>query len=261
MTESRMLKPLSWKPSLIIFLIIASMLYLTHYVLVPAYTAWSGKPYLVGYLWGWGVTVGLVFVASLMAYRLEGHPTSWQAFSARFRLNRMRRTSTSGQDWLWTLAILVVAAGAYFGLSFTARRLATLPIFAPHPAFPPDLGPDGAAHLIPGQLFGMPLKGQWWVAAVYFTGWFLNIFGEEFFYRGWLLPRQELAFGKYAWLVNGTMFTFQHWMQPWNFLAIWPGALFMAFVIQRRRNTWMGIVQHGLMNLGLFVFVLRGVIG
>ena len=48
MTELRTLKPLSWRPSLIIFLIIASMLYVTHYVLVPAYTVWSGKPYLVG---------------------------------------------------------------------------------------------------------------------------------------------------------------------------------------------------------------------
>ena len=256
MTELRTLKPLSWRPSLIIFLIIASMLYVTHYVLIPAYTAWSGKPYLVGYLWGWVVTVGLVFAASLVAFKSEGHPTSWQAFSARFRLNRL-----NGQDWLWTLAILVVAAGAYFGLSFTARWLAALPIFAPHPALPPELGPDGMASAIPGVLFGMPLKGQWWVAGVYLIGWFLNIFGEEFFYRGWLLPRQELAFGKYVWLVNGTMFTFQHFMQPWNFLAIWPGALFMAYVVQRRRNTWMGIVQHGLMNLGLFVFVLRGVIG
>jgi len=138
MSELRKLKPLSWKPSLIIFLIIASMLYVTHYVLVPAYTAWSGKPYLVGYLWGWVVTVGLVFAASLVAFKSEGHPTSWQAFSARFRLNRL-----NGQDWLWTLAILIVAAGAYFGLSFTARWLAALPIFAPHPAFPPELGPDG----------------------------------------------------------------------------------------------------------------------
>ena len=256
MAELRTLKPLSWKPSLIIFLIIASMLYVTHYVLVPAYTVWSGKPYLVGYLWGWVVTVGLVFAASLVAFKSEGHPTSWQAFSARFRLNRL-----NGQDWLWTLAILVVAAGAYFGLSFTARWLAALPIFAPHPALPPELGPDGMASAIPGVLFGMPLKGQWWVAGVYLIGWFLNIFGEEFFYRGWLLPRQELAFGKYVWLVNGTMFTFQHFMQPWNFLAIWPGALFMAYVVQRRRNTWMGIVQHGLMNLALFVFVLGGVIG
>jgi membrane protease YdiL (CAAX protease family) len=57
------------------------------------------------------------------------------------------------------------------------------------------------------------------------------------------------------------MFAFQHTLQPWNYLAIWPGALFMGYVVQRRRNTWMGIIQHGLMNLGLFVYVLLGVSG
>jgi membrane protease YdiL (CAAX protease family) len=256
MAELRKPKPLSWGPSLLIFLIIATTYYVTHYVLVPAYTKRTGHPYLAGYLWGWGVTMGLVFVFSLVAYKLEGHPTSWPAFAARYRLDRM-----PALDWLWTLAILIVTSGAYFGLSFTARWLATIPLFAPHPAFPPELGPDGLAKLVPGQLFGMSLKGQWWVAGVYFAGWVLNILGEELFYRGWMLPRQEAAFGRYAWLVNGTMFAFQHTMQPWNFLAIWPGALFMAYAVQRRRNTWMGIIQHGLMNLSLFIIVLRGVIG
>jgi membrane protease YdiL (CAAX protease family) len=256
MTELRKPKPLSWGPSLLILLIIASTYYVTHYILVPAYTQRTGHPYMVGYLLGWGVTMALVFVVSLVVYRLEGHPASWPAFSARYRLDRM-----PAQDWLWTLAILVVTSGAYFGLSFTTRWLAAIPIFAPHPAFPPELGPDGIAKMVPGQLFGMSLKGQWWVAGVYFVGWVLNILGEEFFYRGWMLPRQEAAFGRYAWLVNGTMFTFQHTMQPWNFLAIWPGALFMAYVVQRRRNTWMGIIQHGLMNLSLFIYVLRSVIG
>jgi hypothetical protein len=32
-------------------------------------------------------------------------------------------------------------------------------------------------------------------------------------------------------------------------------------VVQRRRNTWIGIIQHGLMNLSLFVYVLLGVSG
>jgi membrane protease YdiL (CAAX protease family) len=57
------------------------------------------------------------------------------------------------------------------------------------------------------------------------------------------------------------MFCFQHFMQPWNFLAIWPGALFMAFVVQYRRNTWIGIIQHGLMNFSVLILIVRGVIG
>jgi membrane protease YdiL (CAAX protease family) len=232
------------------------MQYVAHYVLVPAYIESTGSPYLVGYLGAWTATMGLVFAASLIAYKLEGYATSWAAFSARYRLDRMPR-----QDWLWTLAILVVAAGTFFGLSFTGRWLARVSFLAPHPAFPPDRGLDGAASLSADRLFGMPLKGQWWIVGVYLLGWFLNVFGEELFYRGWMLPRQEVAVGKYAWLVNGTVFAFQHMLQPWNVLAIWPGALFMAWAVQRRRNTWMGILQHGLMNLSLFVFVIRGVSG
>lgn len=249
-------KPLGWKASLGILAIFASVLYVTHYILVPRYTEATGKPYLIGYLWGWIVTVGLVFLASVVLYRSEGYPISWRSFATRYRLNGMPK-----QDWFWSLAVLIVAFGFMLGLSFTAGWLAQIPFFAPHPLFPPELRPDSMTNLSPGLFMGMRLKGQWWIVLAYFIGWLLNIFGEELFYRGWLLPRQEAAFGTYAWVVNGTMFCFQHFMQPWNFLAIWPGALFMAFVVQYRRNTWIGIIQHGLMNLTALVFIVRGVIG
>jgi membrane protease YdiL (CAAX protease family) len=253
MTDLAKLKPLSWMHSLIIFLIMSSVIYATHYIFAPAYQAATGQPYLVGYLIGWGVNMALVFFASIIAYKLEGHPLTLKAFSDRFRLNHMKRS-----DWLWTLVVLLVVLGAYFGLSFTSKWLTTLSIFAPHPAFPKDMV---TGELTPGYLFGMPLIGKWWIAVIYFVIWLLNIFGEEFWYRGWMLPRQELAFGKYAWIVNSLMFTFQHWLQPWNFLMILPGALFAVFVVQRQRNTWITIIQHGFSNFILFVFVLIGVMG
>jgi len=63
--------------------------------------------------------MAMVFVASLVAYKLEEHPISWEAFSARYRLDRM-----PAQDWLWTLVVLVGVVGAYLGLSFTGQWLA-----------------------------------------------------------------------------------------------------------------------------------------
>ena len=99
------------------------------------------------------------------------------------------------------------------------------------------------------------------VIPTYFIGWFLNIAGEEFWYRGWMLPRQEAAFGKYAFVVNALMFTFQHFLYPWNFLALLPGVLFVVWAVQMRQNTWLTIIQHGLMNLVLFVFIVQGVVG
>ncbi len=254
--EISKLKAFSWIPSLLAFFCVAFMIYITHYVCIPYYTRITGQPYLVGYLIGWIINVGILFVASLIAYKLEKNTFNLRDLSLRFRLKKML-----GQDWLWTTILLLVALVTYFGFSFTSDWLISSKLFAPHPDWPPDMGHEGILNLKKGVLFGMTLQGKWWIAFAYFVGWVLNILGEEFWYRGWMLPRQEVAFGKNAWLMNGTMFTFQHWMQPWNFLAILPGALFISFIIQFRKNTWIGIIQHGLMNLGLFLYVLKGVLG
>ena len=197
----------------------------------------------------------LVFSASLIAYKVDGHPITKEAFTSRYRLDSLERV-----DWIWTLAMIVLSVLFLSALSFTTTLLKSIPLFSPHPLFPPDMV-DMANNLTPGVLFEMPLHGQWWLIAVYFIGWFLNISGEEFWYRGWMLPRQEVAFGKYAWIINGLMFNFQHTFQPWNMLAMLPGSLFVSYAVQRRQRTWMSIIWHGLVNASLLFFIIQGVIG
>ncbi len=46
----------------------------------------------------------------------------------------------------------------------------------------------------------------------------LNIVGEEFVWRGVALPRQEVAFGGRAWLVNGILWLLFHAAFPWQVL-------------------------------------------
>lgn len=250
--EKEEIAPLRLIPSLIIFLITAAIIYFTHYYFVPAFQRFTHQPYLTGYLIGWGSNMLLIFSASIVAYKLEKRSLKWIEFSNRFSLRGL-----SKRDWLWTILLITFVLLFYFGLSFTSTWLAKQPIFAPHPQFPEDMV---SGNLEQGYLFGMELKGKWWIVIVYFIFWLINIFGEEFWYRGWMLPRQEQAFGKYAWLINGLMFTFQHWLQPWNFLLILPGALFQAYIVQNRQNTWIGIIQHGLMNLSLLVYIVIAVI-
>ncbi len=257
MDDRKPLRPLSWRPSVLAFLAVTAGIYLAQNVFAPAYHAATGQPYLIGYLIAWLVNMATVFLAALLAYRWEGRPFTWKALAARFRLARM-----PGRDWLWALAVLVVAAGASVLLQPTVQWLTSIPLVSARAAaVPPDLGPEALSRFTPGVLFEMPLKGQWWIVVVYFVGWVLNILGEEFWYRGWMLPRQELAFGKHAWVVNAGMFTFQHIFMPWNYLVILPGALFAVYAVQRRRNTWLTIFQHGLMNAGLLLVILWGVIG
>lgn len=255
MISNMKLKPLGWGSSVILYLAVATLLRATLFYFAPAYTIATGKPYLAGHLIGWVGAMFLIFVASLVVYRVDGHPFTQEVFISRYRLEKLK-----GVDWIWTLAMLLFAVVSYAALSFTTDLLKSIPLFAPNPVFPPDMT-DMANKLTPGVLFEMPLQGKWWVVGVYFIGWFFNIAGEEFWYRGWMLPRQEVAFGKKAWLINGLMFNFQHTFQPWNLLAMLPGSLFLSYAVQRREKTWMSIVWHGVMNISLLIFIIQGVIG
>jgi membrane protease YdiL (CAAX protease family) len=252
----RGIRPLGIAGSIALFIIPAAILYSTHYFFVPAFVNATGQPYLVGYLIGWSSTMAFFLVAALVGYKQEGNATQWSTFTSRFRLARM-----TGADWLWTLGLFVTSMALYFGLGFSSEWLARIPLLAPHPLVPPDFGPEAATARVPGILMGMPLSGKWWVALVFFLGWLLNIFGEEFWFRGYILPRQELAMGSRAWIANGLMFGFNHIWQPWNLLLIVPAAFIGAFVVQRRRNTWILIIMHGAMNLVLVVLVMLNVAG
>ncbi len=50
---------------------------------------------------------------------------------------------------------------------------------------------------------GIPLAGAWWVLLGYLVYIVLNVFGEELSWRGYVLPRQELAFGEWTWAIHG----------------------------------------------------------
>jgi membrane protease YdiL (CAAX protease family) len=255
MKPSLPIKPMGPLLTAVYWAIPAAILYITHYVLAPRLVE-SGQPYLVAYLTAYVSTMALFLVAALVAYRLEGNAWRWENFKARYRMQQLK-----GKDWLWALGVLVFIILSYFGLAFTAGWLARSPLFAPHPVFAPEFGPAGAAGRAPGTFMGSSITGSLGVALVFMVGWFFNIFGEELWFRGYILPRQEQAMGGRAWIANGLMFTLNHIWQPWNLLMILPGALFGAWVVQRRANTWILILVHGLANAILLVVILLNGVG
>jgi membrane protease YdiL (CAAX protease family) len=242
--------------TILFYLVPAIILYVTHYILVPSYLQRTGHPYLVGYLIGWGSTMFMFFIAAFAAYGIEGNPWTIQSFAERYRLNKI-----NGKDIIWTLAVLVFMGTTYFGLGFTTKWLARITIFAPHPSFAPEFGPEGVNAHVPGAFMGMVLKGKWWVSYLFFIFWFFNIAGEELWFRGYILPRQERAIGKNAWIANSLIFWLNHIWQPWNLLVILPGVFFGVYIAQRRKNTWILLISHGLLNLSLPVIVFLNVAG
>jgi len=201
--------------------------------------------------------MALFFVAALVAYRLEGNVLSWTAFVERYRLQKPH-----GRTWLWVAGFLVVhLAVVLVGVTLIGPWAASMPLFSQPAAFPPELRPSGAASLVPGEFMGMSLRGRWWIAVLYFLGWVLNILGEEFWFRGYLLPRQELAHGRHAWLVHGLLWSLHHLWQKWTLPVLLPSAFFWAYVAQRTRSTWFTLVAHGVGNVVPLVLIVVGIAG
>lgn len=78
--------------------------------------------------------------------------------------------------------------------------------------------------------------------------------------RGYILPKQEMKFGKYAWLINGILNGICYGL-IWRPNIIFYILMFplISFVIQRRRNLWIGIIFHYLLNLSFMIPMIRGI--
>lgn len=128
---------------------------------------------------------------------------------------------------------------------------------------PTDFYTEFFGHFGPADFMGVPLQGAWWVLVYYaLVILVFNIGGEELWWRGYVLPRQELAFGNSAWLIHGVLWSaFHAFMQPtlWDTIRMAVTGTALAFVVHRTRNTWTGIIGHAVGNLPFFLNLIRGV--
>ncbi len=106
------------------------------------------------------------------------------------------------------------------------------------------------------------LEGAWWFFALFvIQAVFNTILGEEFLFRGVLLPRMEGVFGRWSWMANGVLFGLYHVHQPWGIPnAILTGLLY-TYPAYRYRSTWMSIALHSAQSAYLTFLVLGVVLG
>ena len=89
--------------------------------------------------------------------------------------------------------------------------------------------------------------------------WLLNIGGEEFFWRGVLLPRQEKTFEDKTWILPGTGWTIFHLAFGWQLLIMLLPLLYIEpYVVQMTQNTWTGVFLHGAINSPSFIAIALG---
>jgi membrane protease YdiL (CAAX protease family) len=226
------IQPMSVWLSLILFLLPAMFIYVGFHVVMPRLIQRGMKP-LYAYSYAMGVPLALMLLAALAAYRLEGNPMTWGSLMERFNYRPM-----SGMDWLWTGATLVVILLGYgLGNQISNRLIKNGRISLPA-HLPAWLDPRNMTgeyyHLLDQAAGGLP--GNWKVLIVFSLVFFFNIVGEEFWWRGYILPRQVLTFGAWAWLIHGVLWAFFHVFKWWDLLGLLLVTLPFSFLVYSLDN-------------------------
>lgn len=207
------------------------------------------------------LTAGLIwlFVLSMLIVQQEEGDLRWATVKRRLRLNAPRDPGageTRRKLWLWLIPLIIAIAVWELALtpSLVDGWVSLFPFFAEPPGYSP-----GA--LFESQAVLDRLVGAWWFFGLFAIMSVFNSFlGEEFLFRGVLLPKMEGVFGRWTWLANGMLFGFYHVHQPWGMAGnALSGAIFLAFPSWRLRSTWMGIIVHSVQNV-YFGFLILGVV-
>ena len=207
------------------------------------------------------LTIGLAWqfvLAMIILYREEGN-IRLGTISRRFWLNQPispRTGKTNKTLWWWIIPLTLLVASLEFGLSQMLVNLWT----AIFPFFAEPAGYDFSALLAP------ELRAQWvgawgWLGLFFAMATFNTYLGEEFLFRGVLLPKMESVFGKWDWVANGILFSFYHLHQPWGILAWIPSDLVFAYSGKRFRRNWFPIILHSGQSVLMLVLILGVVLG
>lgn len=107
------------------------------------------------------------------------------------------------------------------------------------------------------------LEGNYLFVLLYLIiGLVFTIFGEEIYYRGYLLPRMRGAFGRWDWVANGVQFTLKHIYQRWLYPCILVGGLGFAFTAGPLGSMPLAMVFHWVGNfLFNMIFLVMAALG
>jgi len=157
------------------------------------------------------------------------------------------RRPMPGRDWLWLVPVLVVAAFVGFGLSMAFEPAVIDGLFGWLPDwFVRPIDPDRA---------GDYSRDAWLVtlAAYFVLNGFAGPIVEELYFRGYLLPRMDWM-GRWAPLVNVSLFSLYHFWSPWQIIGRILGLGPTVYAVRWKENVYLGMVVHcGLNTLGIIL--------
>ena len=208
------------------------------------------------------ITVGLIWefvLAMIIVYREEGD-LRWATLRRRLRLNAMldpRTGEPRRKLWLWLIPLVLL----HVALSWTILPGIDGWVSTVLPVFAPPEGSELVEFLRSPEKMAL-LVGAWWMLGLFLVMGVFNIAGEEFLFRGVLLPKMEGVFGKWDWVANGVLGTLYHTHMPWSWLGTTGVSWIFLYALPAKyfRSTWVSVVAHGSMvvleTIIFLVFIL-----
>jgi membrane protease YdiL (CAAX protease family) len=141
------------------------------------------------------------------------------------------------RDWLWLVPVLIVAEFVGFGLSMAIEPKVIDSLFG--------WLPDWFVRPIDPDRVGEYGREAWLVtlAAYFVLNGLVGPIVEELYFRGYLLPRMEWM-GRWAPLVNVSLFSLYHFWSPWQVLGRILGLGPTVYAVRWKETVYLGMVVH-----------------
>lgn len=195
------------------------------------------------------------FVLSLIVLRLEGVPLRWAALRRRLWLTTPVWRPT-GQP----LAAVFLLVPAFVAIGFIGDELVTA--WFQDTALGQALARAAPRFAFIEALAAPQAHGRWDLLGLALVSSLFNyVLGEALLFHGVLLPRMERAWGRWAWLGNGLLFTAYHVHKFWLAPGLLISCLCYSLPAQAFRSTWLAVLIHGLEGVALIVAVVTVILG
>lgn len=259
-SDKSSIKPLNLVGSLLIFGIPAAIMFLSFHLGIPALEKMGLAPF-EAFIVVNTVPVAVMFAVALAAVTAEQSITSAaefrEALRTRMRFPRLTLKTVLISIGLYAAVLVVGSLAAMLGRLLIEAQVIPLPQNVPLLLDPQaQVTVETLTTFVGGQLIG-----NWGIVLLFGLQLFFNIAGEELWWRGYVLPRQELAFGSKAWFIHALLWWGFHAFKWWDMVTVLPIALIISYVAQRTKNNWVPTIIHLLANSLLVILMLAGVLG
>ncbi len=231
--------------TLTFFIASSILLYLaTNFGITFSISKLGMMPMIAWFLNG-GVVFIILFSTAMILLKKEQPTLTFKIFKEKLNLKPL-----SKRDLIWTLiGILTISIFSVLIMKGLTRLSELYPDKISSSFSPPFLE------------FHVLEKSQYWIFLIWIPFFFFNIFGEEFLWRGFILPRQNLNSNTANWTLNSLGWLLFHLAFGWKLvILLLPILIINPFIVQKTKNTWTGILIHGLINGSGFLLITLGVI-